>query len=140
MTQHTPHNATLLGTNIHTGQPVWVSDQERQSGMYILGVQGVGKSSELELLCYQDMCKGYSVIVFDPHGDLIEHVIAQMPQERLKDAYILDMEDVAYPFGVNLFTRQKNHASLAEIQAVDRIMQVFEALWEDVLSQQHLPR
>ena len=33
-------------------------DLARQSGMYVLGKQGGGKSSFLEQLVYQDICKG----------------------------------------------------------------------------------
>jgi hypothetical protein len=31
-------------------------------------------------------------------------------------------------------------SSITQIQAVDRVMHVFEVLWRDVLNQQHLPR
>src|SRR6266568_2047556 len=130
----------VLGIDIKTRKMVRVSGVDRQSGMYVLGVPGVGKSSMLETIIYQDICKGYPVIVLDPHGDLIEHVIAQMPAERLKDTYLLDMEDEAFPFGVNVFTGKKNQTGVEQARSVDRVMHVFEALWGDVLSQQGLPR
>src|SRR6266496_3552026 len=57
-------------------------DLARQSGMYVLGKQGGGKSSFLEQLVYQDICKGYAVILIDPAYDLIDHVISQMPESR----------------------------------------------------------
>lgn len=132
-------NAVILGTAA-TGEPVSVSDIVRQSGMYVLGIQGRGKSSLLEQIIYQDICKGYSVIILDPHGDLIDHCIAQMPADRLKDAYLLDLEDETHPFGVNLFSAKKHTSAIAQTQAVDRVMHVFEAVWGDVLKQQNLPR
>src|SRR5579872_5397907 len=91
---------TLLGTEIPTGVKVTIDDEERESGMYVCGVQGTGKSSFLESVLYQDICKGYSVILIDPHGDLIEHVIARLPEERVKDTFLLDIEDAKHPFGV----------------------------------------
>ena len=132
-----PPPEIVLGTTA-TGQKVQVSDETRQSGMYILGVQGRGKSSLLENLIYQDIKKGYPVIVLDPHGDLIDHAIAAMPPERLQDAYVLDMEDEAYPFGINLLTASTS--AMEQIQTVERIMHVFEAVWGDVFKQQNLPR
>jgi hypothetical protein len=107
-----------------------VKDSDRQSGMYILGVQGVGKSSLLETMIYQDIFKGQAVFVLDPHGDLIEHVITQMPSKRVKDTYVLDIEDVEYPFGVNLFNVPAATAT-QQAQALDRILHVFEKCFPD---------
>lgn len=107
-----------------------VKDSDRQSGMYLLGVQGVGKSSLLETLIYQDICKGQAVFVLDPHGDLIEQVITQMPDERVKDTYLLDIEDVEFPFGVNLFNIPAASAT-QQAQALDRIQHVFEKCFPD---------
>src|SRR5581483_9873762 len=59
---------------------------------------------------------------------------------RLNQTYLLDMEDEAYPFGVNVFATGKLETSVAATQAVERIMHIFEVLWADVLSQQNLPR
>jgi hypothetical protein len=132
--------ATILGKDQRTGTYVVVADTNRQSGMYILGVQGVGKSSLIEQLIYQDIAKGYSVIVLDPHGDLVDHCIAQMPENRLSNAFLLDMEDETFPFGLNLLSSKGKRASKEEAQAVDRCMHVFEAVWGDVLAQQNLPR
>ncbi len=124
-------NATVLGLNKHTERPIVVTDLDRQSGMYCLGVQGVGKSSLLEQVIFQDISKGYSVLVLDPHGDLIDHVVAQMPKDRLKDAYLLDIEDVAFPFGLNLFNVPPTANSTQQQQAHDRVLHVFEKCFPD---------
>src|SRR5947209_10014532 len=97
--------------------------------MYVCGVQGTGKSSFLESLLYQDICKGYSIILIDPHGDLIEHVITQMPEERVKDTYLLDMEDAKHPFGVNLFTAPKDAGPVHLSMALARLIHVFERVF-----------
>jgi hypothetical protein len=39
-------------------------------------------------LIAQDLEKGYAVIVFDAHDDLIRHVIALLPPERLHQTYL----------------------------------------------------
>lgn len=120
---------TLLGTEIPTGVKITVDDEKRESGMYVCGVQGTGKSSFLESLIHQDICKGYSVILIDPHGDLIEHVITQLPEERVKDTYLLNIEDAKHPFGVNLFTVPKDAGLVHLSVALSRIMHVFERVF-----------
>src|SRR5205823_3805549 len=113
---------------------------DRYAGTYVLGVQGTGKSGLLQNLITSDMQAGHSVIVIDPHGDLIQHCLAQVPDHRIADTFMLDMEDEDFPFGVNIFSTGKLNSSLAQTQAVERLMHIFEVLWPDVLSQQNLPR
>src|SRR5215472_3660353 len=121
---------TVLGTKRHTQTNVSVNDGDRQSGCYVLGVQGTGKSSLLESMIIQDIRKNYSVILLDPHGDLIERVLATMPQQQLGKTYLLDIEDVAYPFGVNLFSAPGT-SPVAQTQARDRILHVFQKCFPD---------
>jgi hypothetical protein len=83
----------------------------------------------LESLIYQDICKGYSVIVIDPHGDLVDHVLAQMPEDRVKDTYLLDIEDTSYPFGINLFAAPANANHVLQTMAIERLMHVFERVF-----------
>lgn len=130
----------VLGFHPDTRDELLLKDTERFAGMYLLGVQGVGKSGLLENLIAHDAAVGNAVIVIDPHGDLTAHCLAELPAYRLNDTYVLDMEDEAYPFGVNVFATGTLTTDMAKAQAVERIMHIFEVLWEDVLSQQHLPR
>src|SRR5262249_46142806 len=59
-----------LGRDPEKGKAVSVSDVDRFSGSYILGVQGSGKSALMLNLILQDIYTGKSVIVVDPHSDL----------------------------------------------------------------------
>lgn len=130
MTISSPTNAfTILGTEITTEVAITVDDEKRESGMYVCGVQGTGKSSFLESLVYQDISKGYGVILIDPHGDLIDHIITQLPEERVKDTYVLDIEDVKHPFGINLFSTHSQAGHLTISKAADKIIHVFERLF-----------
>lgn len=117
---------TVLGMHPETFDDFVMPDQERFSGMYVLGVQGVGKSSLLECLISLDIVKETSVIVIDPHGDLIEHIIGQMPEEKLAKTTVLDIEDTEYPFGLNLFSIQESATITQQQQAHDRVLHVFE--------------
>ncbi len=129
-----------LGYHPETRDTLMLADIDRYAGTYILGVQGSGKSGLLQNLIAHDHAAGNAVIVIDPHGDLTTDCIAQLPDHKLSVSYLLDMEDEAYPFGLNVFDNHKARTGVDQARAVDRLMHIFEVLWPDVLSQQHLPR
>jgi hypothetical protein len=84
--------------------------------------------------------KGNAVIVYDPHDDLAEEVVAELPQARIADTHILDLRDEEFPFGVNMFSLAGKLTTEEErTQAIERILHIFDVLWPDVLKQQHLP-
>jgi len=120
--------ATTLGAG-RGDKSVTVADEAREMGMYVLGVQGQGKSSFLESLIYQDIQKGYAVIVIDPHRDLLNNVIAELPSEVIDRVRFVDIEDVGFPFGVNLFTCEDINNPLVAVKSLDRVMHVFDRLF-----------
>lgn len=128
-----------LGYHPETNDDLYVSTVDRYSGLYISGMPGSGKSGLLENMIVQD-AEDKAVIVLDPHLDLVTRCIGSLPSQRKPDTYLLDMEDESHPFGVNIFATGELKTSIAHTQAVDRILHIFEVLWPDVLSQQHLPR
>jgi GTPase SAR1 family protein len=123
---------TVLGRSPDdTTRNLSMPTRDRYAGMYVIGVQGVGKSSFLEDLIYQEITGDQAVIVIDPHGDLIDHCIAQMPERRLADAFLLDIEDIEYPFGLNLFAIKPDASVTDQAGAQDRILHVFEKCFPD---------
>lgn len=138
--RHIKREHVTLGYHPETHDLLTVPDVERYAGTYVIGVQGTGKSGLLENLIAFDAQAGNAIIVIDPHGDLITRCLSQLPAHRMADTYLLDMEDEAYPFGINLFSADKLNSSVAKTRAVDKIMHIFEVLWADVLEQQNLPR
>src|SRR5258708_21057589 len=129
-----------IGYHPETHDELYVPNIDRYSGTYVLGVQGIGKSGLLQNRIAADMNAGHAVIVIDAHGDLLINCLSHVPAIRLGETFLLDMEDEAYPFGVNIFSTGKLSSALATTQAVERLMPVFEVLCPDVLSQQNLPR
>src|SRR5581483_4789888 len=128
-----------LGVHPKTGDTFYLLERDRYAGMYVMGVQGVGKSGFLETLIQHDCQVGNAVVVIDPHGDLTTNCLAALPLDRVGQTYVLDKEDDAFPFGVNLFAVGSLDSDIKRTQAVDRIIHLFEVLWDDVLSQQNLP-
>lgn len=53
-------------------------------------------------LIRQDMENGEGFCVIDPHGDLIDDVIANVPDDRINDVVLFDPSDSEFPIGFNI--------------------------------------
>lgn len=129
-----------LGTRLDSHEPLVVAEKDRFAGTYMVGVQGSGKSAEMVNMILQDAIAGKPVIVIDAHKDLVMEVLKRLPEHLLKKVFWFNMEDEAFPFGVNVFGKLEDTSSMAVAKAVDRVMHIFEAVWPDVLKQHNLPR
>lgn len=94
----------ILGQNVHDGikTSVTIGIEERLKHTHIIGATGTGKSTLIANLMLQDIVKGIGVVLFDPHGDLVDDVIARIPPERIKDVVLIDPSDIEYPIGLNI--------------------------------------
>ena len=61
----------VLGTDVETGQQVWIDDVARQSGLYMLGRPGMGKSAVAVNIALQDIVDDHGIFFIDPHGDAV---------------------------------------------------------------------
>jgi hypothetical protein len=105
-----------------------ISLPDRLLHMYALGKTGTGKSTFLETLIRQDVAAGRGICLIDPHGDLVERVIAALPDHRRDDVHYLDMTDALQPFGYNPL--RKVHLSLIPL-AASGLLESFKKHWED---------
>lgn len=125
------NSTILLGTDVQSGQPVELGLRERQQGMYIIGRPGTGKTTLIEHMVVQDMEAGLGLCVLDPHGDLVDAILARVPPEREHDVILLDAADTDFPFGLNMFEcRDLTDRSLVGRVAAQSV-EVFEKLWGD---------
>lgn len=122
---------TILGIDLETGEQVTVATELRQRSMYVVGIQGGGKSSLLQTLIHQDIAAGSCVIVIDPHEDLLYDVIAQLPQEALQRTYLLDLTDRSFPFGLNIFACPNPHDDEQRDITRNRVTHMFERIWPE---------
>ncbi|MCX6722497.1 MAG: type IV secretion system DNA-binding domain-containing protein [Candidatus Staskawiczbacteria bacterium] len=76
--------------------------QDRRRHLYIIGQTGTGKSGFMEGMIAQDIANGEGVAVVDPHGELVEHVLAMIPKERIDDVVIFEPCDIERPCGLNM--------------------------------------
>lgn len=113
--------------------------EDRRRHMYIVGKSGSGKSKLMELLIKGDIEQGHGVCVLDPHGELVEDVLRQIPKERAKDVIIFDPSDYDYPIAFNpLHQTDKAYKMQMTIGLVDIFKKLFSANWNPRL--EHLLR
>ncbi|MEA3296027.1 MAG: type IV secretion system DNA-binding domain-containing protein [Patescibacteria group bacterium] len=75
---------------------------DRRRHSYIVGQTGTGKSSLLQEMIRQDIEQGKGVGVIDPHGDLIEKVLANIPKHRIDDVVLFEPSDLQRCCGLNM--------------------------------------
>jgi len=115
-----------LGADTETHQPVYLPKASRLQGLYIIGIQGTGKSGLIENLIMQDIDQQIGVCVLDPHGELIDHVLARLEPKHEKDVIYLDLADYKYPFGLNLFECPDPNDDGEIVKTLYQVLHVFE--------------
>ncbi len=97
-------DAVLLWWNEYRNMktPIYFSRKDRGRHHYIIGKSGWGKSVFIGYLARQDLWAWEGLGVIDPHGDLVEDIIAFTPKERAKDMIVFDPADYGRPMGLNM--------------------------------------
>lgn len=100
-----PVDGCLLGhalSDNHDSPAVHLPYVDRTRHVYVVGRTGTGKTTLLHNMALQDIERGEGVGVIDPHGDLIDSLLARIPPERADDVILFDPGDVERPLGLNL--------------------------------------
>ncbi|MDA1277207.1 MAG: type IV secretion system DNA-binding domain-containing protein [Verrucomicrobia bacterium] len=123
----------LLGRNIHQGRTldVRMGPEERVRHMHVVGASGTGKSTLLLNCIRQDIENGQGVGVLDPHGDLVEDILALIPPERIDDVVLVDPADEEYSVGFNILLA---HSDLEKTLLASDLVSIFQRLstsWGD---------
>jgi len=129
------HNL-VLGINEHQGKEklVTVNSQQRLRHTHLIGATGTGKSTLLHSMIVSDIKQGNGIAVLDPHGDLIESILAYIPVQRHKDVIIIDPSDGEYPVGFNILSA---HSEIEKDILSSDLVAVFRRLstsWGDQMN------
>ncbi len=87
------------------GQKVILTPQARRQGAYVIGTTGTGKTTLLQSILYQDMLAGDGLCALDPHGDMIDELLALVPSGREQDVIVFapgDDDQIRKPLGLNI--------------------------------------
>ena len=99
---------------------------DRRRHIYIIGKTGMGKSTLLENMIYDDIVKWRGVGLIDPHGDLAETILSSIPKSRTNDVVLFDPTDLNYPIGFNML--ESVHKDLQPIVA-SGLVSVFKRIF-----------
>lgn len=114
----------LLGKSVYRGEQkdVYIpSRQDRRRHFYVVGQTGTGKTAFLQEQIRQDIEAGEGVGVVDPHGDLIEATLANIPKERVEDVVLFEPFYTQRPCGLNMLeydTSEQKDFAVQEMIAI----------------------
>src|SRR2546428_3221505 len=105
-----------------------IRQADRRAHTYLIGKTGTGKSTLLENLARQDIESGRGLALLDPHGDLVERLIAAIPEKRKDDLIYFSVPDVSSPLGFNPL---ESVPPIRRPLAASGLLEVFKKIWID---------
>ena len=122
----------LAKTNFRKEAQIFgIKRRDRRQHMYVLGKSGTGKSVLLSNLIVQNIFNGEGVCVVDPHGELVESIIATIPPHRVKDVIYFNPADTDYHIGFNVL--EVDDPRYKHLVA-SGLMGIFTKIWANVWS------
>ncbi|HEX6369066.1 MAG TPA: DUF87 domain-containing protein [Longimicrobium sp.] len=126
----------FIGENEHHGQKsdIRLPEALRFRHTYVVGGTGTGKSTLLINLILQDLEARNGLAVLDPHGDLVDAILARIPDHRLRDVVLIDPSDTEYTVGLNILSA---HSELERTLLSSDLVAVFRRLatsWGDQMT------
>lgn len=111
-------------------QQVYVDTEALKRHMLVVWMTGSGKTTMLERMILQDIDAGRWVGLIDPHGDLYEKILRQIPKSRSNDVVLFDLTDVEYPIGFNILENTHHQfPSLIASSIVGVFKKIFGYSW-----------
>lgn len=128
-------HSLILGENLHQGtrQEVSLSVDQRKRHIFIAGGSGMGKSNLKTLIARQDAEQNRGFAVFCPHGDLIDDIVDNLPEHRIKDVVLIDPSDTEFAVGFNIL---EAHSDLEKTLLASDLIATFRRLstsWGDLI-------
>jgi hypothetical protein len=108
------------------GGPVVLAVADARYHLHLLGPTGVGKSTLIARLVLSDLEAGRGAVVIDPKGDLIEEILARIPDRAGERVDLLDPLDPSPP-GLNVL--EGDDPDLVVDQLVGIFRRVYERFW-----------
>ena len=94
----------VFGKNNHGGTTtdIGLTEEERETHMYIIGRTGSGKTTMMFSMAKHDIEQGRGMAFLDPHGDVADDVISIIPKSRINDLVFINPIDLKFPIGINI--------------------------------------
>ncbi|WP_163511622.1 type IV secretory system conjugative DNA transfer family protein [Fodinicola acaciae] len=126
----TPRTGCVIGETTYPGtqQLLAIHPKERVKHLYLVGPTGTGKSTLLANLALQDAVAGKGMLVLDPKDDLVDAVLARLPEKRLGDVRVLDAVS-SRPLGLNPL--HLSGSEYARELAAEQTVHIFKSIYKD---------
>lgn len=105
-----------------------IRQADRRYHCYVIGRTGTGKTTLLETLAVQDFAHRRGIAIVDPHGDLAQRLVSQVPLDRIDDLIYFNAPDPCQPYGYNPLRRVRHDRIPL---AASGLMEAFKKLWDD---------
>jgi hypothetical protein len=94
----------VFGKNNYGGTTtdIGLTEEERETHMYIIGRTGSGKTTMMFSMAKHDIEQGRGMAFLDPHGDAADDLLSIIPKSRLNDLVYINPIDLKYPIGINI--------------------------------------
>src|SRR5665213_4332280 len=112
----------------NSGTLFGIKQPDRLSHVYMIGKTGVGKSTLIETLALQDLSAGHGFALIDPHGDLVEKIVAELLPDQGKEIIYLNAPDSNQPYGYNPLRRVRDDKIPL---AVSGLLETLKKMWPD---------
>ncbi len=113
---------TAPGVDVQVG----IAARDSLQHTWLLGPTASGKSTAMLAMILDAIRAGRGVLVIDPKSDLVNDVLARIPDERADDVVIIDPTD-SRPVGINPLKSGIRHMSVT----ADSVLAVFKQLSGD---------
>src|SRR5512136_827123 len=146
MTDYSGEPWIVLGTQLDAAGKEWKIGMplaDLQTHVSIVGATGSGKSTLLRNINLQTFDLDASIIVIEPHGDLVDDILDGCDDSRLGQAVVLDLNS-PFPPAITLLTvGLRQNASVAKQMAMSVLgvrdpknwvvsVQIREVLWHSL--------
>lgn len=112
---------------------VFIIPEARRRHTALFGKSGVGKTNLLRNMILWDIWHGSGVTVIDPHGQLIDEILEQIPKSRTNDIIYFKPADLVRVASLNILEKVPlGYQPLV----VSSIVSTFKTIWANAWGQQ----
>ena len=97
--------------------------------LYIMGQTGTGKSTMLKTMITDCLDKNYGFTVIDPHGDLFDQILKQIPKNKKNKVFIIDTTDPENSLKFNPLLYDENIPQ-AKSLVVNEILSALDSIYD----------